>query len=134
MDTNTNGNGHVKAETTPPSHLVGSITPNTQNVAVPQPQESAEVARLKAELEQALIQNKRLMDMRTKGVVLKKADKGGLSVAGIGRYPATFYPSQWRKILEVADEIRATLDEAEAQPKDPRTGLNGGLSFEKRDY
>lgn len=41
-----------------------------------------------------------------KPITMKVADKGGLSVYGLGRFPVTLYKEQWIKLLEIADEIR----------------------------
>lgn len=39
-------------------------------------------------------------------LTLKVSGKGALSLYGVGRFPASFYRSQWERILDHADEIR----------------------------
>ncbi len=70
----------------------------------------AEVARLKEE-------NERLKDRQSRGMSLKVSEKGALSVYGLGRFPVTLYKEQWRKLLGMADEIRAFLEENDARLK-----------------
>lgn len=40
----------------------------------------------------------------------KIAQKGGLSVYGLGRFPVTLYASQWDTLLAKTGEIKAFLD------------------------
>lgn len=94
--------------------------------------ESPEIVALKAQLAAVLEQNKALKDLRFKGVTMKASEKGALSLYGVGRFPATFYASQWESMLAAAKEIQAFIDNARKQPKDVTTGLQGGLSFDKR--
>jgi hypothetical protein len=70
----------------------------------------SELARLKAE-------NERLKAERTRGVSLKVSEKGGVSVYGLGRFPVTLYKEQWTKLLEMAQEIRAFIQENESRLK-----------------
>lgn len=72
---------------------------------------------LKAELERLKAENERLKSARSRAVSLKVSEKGGVSVYGLGRFPVTLYKEQWRKLLEMADEIRAFIDENEAHLK-----------------
>ena len=72
---------------------------------------------LKAELERLKAENERLKSERTRGVSLKVSEKGGVSVYGLGRFPVTLYKEQWRKLLDMADEIRRFIDENEARLK-----------------
>jgi hypothetical protein len=37
--------------------------------------------------------------------------KGGVSVYGLGRFPVTLYYQQWVKLLAVAPELQAFLEE-----------------------
>jgi hypothetical protein len=54
-----------------------------------------------------------------KQVVAKKAgklefrvsEKGGVSVYGLGRFPVTLYAEQWEKLLAVADQLRAFVEQ-----------------------
>ncbi|MGB0036373.1 MAG: hypothetical protein WBP79_12930 [Candidatus Acidiferrales bacterium] len=38
-------------------------------------------------------------------------EKGGVSVYGLGRFPVTLYYEQWIRLLDVAGELRAFLEE-----------------------
>lgn len=40
---------------------------------------------------------------------LKVSEKGGVSVYGLGRFPVSLYRSQWERLLDEADTIRAFL-------------------------
>jgi hypothetical protein len=70
----------------------------------------AELARLKEE-------NAKLKSARGRGLSMKVSEKGGLSVYGLGRFPVTLYKEQWKKLLEMSDEIRAFLAENDARLK-----------------
>lgn len=48
---------------------------------------------------------------------LKVAEKGGISLYGLGRFPVTLFSAQWFKLLDMADEIRAFI---KANANDPR--------------
>lgn len=62
---------------------------------------------LQAELARLREENSRLKAPKAaKQITMKVADKGGLSVYGLGRFPVTLYKEQWIKLLEIADEIR----------------------------
>ena len=75
----------------------------------------AELARLQAE-------NAALKSRGSRGVSLRVSEKGGVSVYGLGRFPVTLYKEQWKKLLDMSDEIRAVLREhdAELKAKAPR--------------
>jgi hypothetical protein len=64
----------------------------------------AELARLRAE-------NEALKQKRTSSVSIKVSEKGAVSVYGLGRFPVTLYQEQWTKLLSMADEIRAFIEE-----------------------
>jgi hypothetical protein len=70
----------------------------------------AELARLKDE-------NAKLKKDRARGLSLKVSEKGGVSLYGLGRFPVTLYKEQWRKLLDMAEEIRVFLDENEDRLK-----------------
>ena len=72
---------------------------------------------LKAELERLKAENERLKNQRGRPVSLKVSEKGGVSVYGLGRFPVTLYKEQWRKLLDMADEIRRFIEENEARLK-----------------
>ncbi|MBC7692490.1 MAG: hypothetical protein H7222_12065 [Methylotenera sp.] len=69
-----------------------------------------ELTRLRAE-------NAALKKTSAKGLSLKVSEKGALSVYGLGRFPVTLYKEQWKKLLEMADDIRVFIDANDAQLK-----------------
>lgn len=64
----------------------------------------AEVERLRAE-------NERLKAQRKSGLTMKVSEKGALSVYGLGRFPVTLYREQWLRLLDMAADIRAFIQE-----------------------
>jgi hypothetical protein len=72
---------------------------------------------LKAELERLKAENERLKGDRARTTGLKVSEKGGVSVYGLGRFPVTLYKEQWKKLLDMADEIRAFIKENDARLK-----------------
>lgn len=44
-----------------------------------------------------------------KGNNIKVSDKGAVSVYGLGRFPVTLYMSQWAKLFERTEEIKAFI-------------------------
>ena len=72
---------------------------------------------LKAELERLRLENEQLKRQQTRGVSLKVSEKGGVSVYGMGRFPITLYKEQWLKLLDMADQIRAFIQENDATLK-----------------
>ncbi len=72
---------------------------------------------VRVELERLKDENARLKGQSARGLTLKVSEKGALSVYGLGRFPVTLYKEQWRKLLEVTDEIRAFLEQNDAQLK-----------------
>ena len=72
---------------------------------------------LKAELERLKAENAALKARGAKGLSLKVSEKGGVSVYGLGRFPVTLYLEQWTKLLDMADDIRAFIEEHEAELK-----------------
>jgi hypothetical protein len=69
---------------------------------------------LKAEIERLRAENDKLKSKSVRGVSLKVSEKGGLSLYGMGRFPVTLYKEQWRKILEMAPEIEAFIQQNES--------------------
>jgi hypothetical protein len=63
-------------------------------------QANAEIAALRAQIEamRANSQSK---------LTCKVSEKGALCVYGLGRFPVTLYASQWERLLDHADAIRA---------------------------
>ena len=44
-------------------------------------------------------------------------EKGGVSVYGLGRFPVTLYYEQWIRLLDVAADLRAFLEENKSRLK-----------------
>lgn len=70
---------------------------------------------VQAELERLRAENAALKSRSSKGLSLKVSAKGGVSVYGLGRFPVTLYKEQWDRLLDIVDDIRAFLQENEAQ-------------------
>jgi len=76
--------------------------------------------KLKSELEKLKQENEKLKkqaqakvkngDPLSNGLALKVAEKGGLSVYGLNRFPITLYKDQWKSLLEVSTEILEYLE------------------------
>jgi len=66
---------------------------------------------MKAELERLRAENSRLKQRGSRGVSMKVSEKGGVSIYGLGRFPVTLYKEQWEKLLDMADDIRAFINE-----------------------
>ena len=64
---------------------------------------------MKAELERLRAENNALKKTKEKGLTFKVSEKGGLSVYGLGRFPVTLYKEQWKRLLDMADEISAFI-------------------------
>jgi hypothetical protein len=61
-------------------------------------------------------ENKTLNPNKGKGGVnMKVSEKGALSLYGLGRFPVTLYKSQWEKLLNHVEEIRAFLEEHDGE-------------------
>lgn len=63
-----------------------------------------QVEALKAQLETEKAKSRR-------EIHLKVSEKGAVSLYGIRRFPVTFYQEEWATILDMADEIRAFIEE-----------------------
>ncbi len=69
---------------------------------------------LKAEIERLRAENDKLKNKGVRGLSLKVSEKGGVSLYGVGRFPVTLYKEQWRRILGMATEIEAFIEENES--------------------
>ena len=69
---------------------------------------------LRAELERLRAENEKLKNKGVRGLSLKVSEKGGVSLYGVGRFPVTLYKEQWRRILGMATEIEAFIEENES--------------------
>ena len=72
---------------------------------------------IQAELERLRAENSALKSRSSTGLSLKVSAKGGVSIYGLGRFPVTLYKEQWDKLLAITDDIRAFLQENDAQLK-----------------
>ena len=72
---------------------------------------------IKRELERLRAENERLKKASSKGMSLKVSEKGGVSVYGLGRFPVTLYKEQWKKLLDMSDDIRSFIEANESQLK-----------------
>ena len=72
---------------------------------------------VKTELERLKAENERLKRLQDRRAIIKVSEKGGVSVYGLGRFPVTLYQEQWIKLLDMADEIRAFINEHRGQLK-----------------
>lgn len=61
-----------------------------------------EIKRLREE-------NAKLKSRGVKELSFKVAEKGGLSVYGLGRFPVTLYRSQWERLFARLDDMRAFM-------------------------
>ena len=72
---------------------------------------------MKEELEKLRAENQALKKTSAKGLSMKVSEKGALSVYGLGRFPVTLYKEQWKKLLEMAEDIKAFMAANDAQLK-----------------
>ena len=66
---------------------------------------------VRAELERLKAENEALKQRSAKAVSMKVSEKGGVSVYGLGRFPVTLYQEQWTRLLDMAEDIRAFIQE-----------------------
>lgn len=78
--------------------------------------------QLRAEIERLKAENENLKKRPARGVSLKVSAKGAVSLYGMGRFPVTLYKEQWLKVLDMADDIRAFIDEHAAELKTKEQG------------
>ena len=64
---------------------------------------------LKARLQdlEKLVETKK----RSGAMEFRESEKGGVSVYGLGRFPVTLYYEQWVRLLDMAKDLRASLEE-----------------------
>jgi len=72
----------------------------------------------KEELLAQIAELKKQAEGRKKGSLeFRVGEKGGVSVYGLGRFPVTLYYEQWNRLLDVAGELRAFLEENKSKLK-----------------
>jgi hypothetical protein len=71
---------------------------------------NAELAKLRAE-------NAALKKGTARGLSMKVSEKGALSVYGLGRFPVTLYKEQWRRLLEMTEDIKTFMKENDSALK-----------------
>ena len=76
---------------------------------------------MKQELERLRSENAALKKTSAKGLSMKISEKGGLSIYGLGRFPVTLYKEQWKKLLELKEDIMAFLEANDGQLKTKET-------------
>ncbi len=47
---------------------------------------------------------------KARKLTMKVSEKGAVSLYGMGRWPVTLYASQWDKLIENIDEVKAFVD------------------------
>lgn len=72
---------------------------------------------MKTELERLRAENERLKQRSSGPGSMKVSEKGAVSVYGLGRFPVTLYKEQWKRLLDMADDIRAFIKENEGKLK-----------------
>jgi len=72
---------------------------------------------IQEELERLRAENAALKQRRSSAVSMKVSEKGAVSVYGLGRFPVTLYQEQWIKLLALADEIKAFIEENKSKLK-----------------
>jgi len=72
---------------------------------------------MRSELEKLRAENAALKKTSAKGLSLKVSEKGGLSVYGLGRFPVTLYKEQWKRLLEMSEDIKAFIKANDSQLK-----------------
>jgi hypothetical protein len=78
---------------------------------------SNEPEDLKNELARLRAENERLKKGTSKGTSLRVSEKGGVSVYGLGRFPVTLYKEQWKKLLDMSEDIRSFIEAHESELK-----------------
>jgi hypothetical protein len=60
---------------------------------------------------------KQVQGRRSRNIEFRVGEKGGVSVYGLGRFPVTLYYEQWIRLLDVAPDLRAFLEENKGRLK-----------------
>ena len=69
---------------------------------------------LQQEIDQLKAQNEAMkakLASRSPSVSFKVTEKGGVSMYGLGRFPATLYLSQWQKLIKAMPDLEAYLED-----------------------
>ena len=75
---------------------------------------ASSMADLQAQLDALKAENAKLKDARNARISLKVSAKGAVSLYGLGRFPLTLYSGQWERVLSMADQIKAFMDQNKA--------------------
>ena len=70
---------------------------------------------LLAQIEALKAENAKLKEARNAKLSLKCSEKGAVSLYGVGRFPVTLYQSQWLRVLDMADQIKAFIEANKAK-------------------
>ena len=62
-------------------------------------------------MKRRLAENAKLKDARNARISLKVSTKGAVSLYGLGRFPLTLYSGQWERVLSMAAQIKAFMDQ-----------------------
>jgi hypothetical protein len=72
----------------------------------------------KEELMAKIIELEKQLGAKKSGKLeFKVGEKGGVSVYGLGRFPATLYYQQWTMLLDAGEDLRAFLEENKSRLK-----------------
>jgi hypothetical protein len=89
--------------------------PNTSAPAAttPTPEEYAKLLAQVQELQAKVDRKKRMENGATSdnGLRFVVAEKGGISVYGLGRFPVTLYYEQWVRLLDAVADLRTFMGE-----------------------
>jgi hypothetical protein len=78
------------------------------------PAQVSEAELLKAAMDKIAALEAQISAQSSGTLTFKVSDKGAVSCYGLGRFPATFYKSQWERLLANADKLRAFIKANEA--------------------
>jgi hypothetical protein len=70
----------------------------------------ADNERLERELAEAKALVASALEAKAKGLTMKVAKSGGVSVYGMSRWPTTLYRSQWERLLAEKETILAFIE------------------------